>query len=304
MKNVQRAGYLRAHFWIAPILLLIFLFPTGCAKTSDETSQGSLEELIPATAEVERALGVSNWFVIIPNSYSIRVAGLNRQGDLVGEMRMTAQRVEEDQVIIYDLHIEQFTRLVVVEGVITENTIFNEPKGMDWIQAIATMSNSLSLKSSFGEKNTSANLVDCVNNLANDCVGLMCSIANQDMLGCVVDGYKLYCTLRDCNKAINTSSSSNGTMVAMAGTAQGMDWQNEGGGSGWQNDGNNENSEDQSPNNGTGNSDQDTSYTGGETDNGDYGGSEDTGGASFDDPYNDQYDDPDNNGDDPGDDGI
>lgn len=111
-------------------------FVVGCAEvTPDDTNN----PWVPATAEIEQSLGVSNWYVETLDEGTTRIIGYDQSENQLSELKISTPLLDQVQTLIYELHVTQNTRIVMTESGVIENTLSAEPRGQEWFDAMVNV---------------------------------------------------------------------------------------------------------------------------------------------------------------------
>jgi len=118
-------------------LILLIASVVGCAEIQPDPAEDS--SWVPATAEVEQSLGVSEWFVEALDGGVTRVVGYDRSDIQLSELRISSPLVNQMQTLTYDLHVTRHTRLVLTETAMIEDTLSDEPRGQEWFDVMVNV---------------------------------------------------------------------------------------------------------------------------------------------------------------------
>lgn len=151
-------------------LIMLLASVVGCAELQVEDT-GS--PWVPATAQIEQSLGVSNWYVETLEG-TTRIIGYDQSDIQLSELRISSPVLNEVQTLTYELHVTNHTRLVITRGAVIENTLSDEPRGNEWFDAMVNVPSLVSTGSTV-DKSVGA----CIGQEAGmEIASIICDIAN------------------------------------------------------------------------------------------------------------------------------
>ena len=191
------------------VLVSFLVFFVGCAEIVQDDTGNS--PWVPASAEIELSLGVSNWYIETSDGGATRIVGYDRSDNQVSEMMISAPIINQIQTLTYELYVTQHTRVVMTENGVIENTLSVEPRGVEWFDAMVNVQSAAKKKS-----NVNKSFFTCVGLEAGLELGsIVCDLSNGSY-GHPADYFSVCMAIYNCYHD-RASSYNDNTYVASSG---------------------------------------------------------------------------------------